>query len=156
MNNVILKAIKNWCNEKFQSKENFLERLSNNLFTTEEGFALDARQGTALQGEINEINSNLGIFQVHGILRHAYSNISVDNGTKVYSIDLNQDAEFLRLVNAGKIPYVINACVYTENTSFVINNIIDFGQNSGTVRVSVTNNGGNAKVTIRLLIVWRD
>ncbi len=35
-------------------------KLANNCLTTEEGFALDARQGTALQGEINEINSNLG------------------------------------------------------------------------------------------------
>lgn len=59
MSNGILKAIKDWCNEKFQSKGNFLERLANNLLTTEEGFALDARQGTVLQGEIDEINSNL-------------------------------------------------------------------------------------------------
>lgn len=33
--------------------------LSNNLLTNEEGFALDARQGAVLQGEIDEIYSNL-------------------------------------------------------------------------------------------------
>lgn len=37
-----------------------LGRLANNLITTGDGFALDAKQGPVIQGKFDEINSNLG------------------------------------------------------------------------------------------------
>lgn len=55
-----------------------VQGISNNLTTTAEGYALDARQGKVLQDEVNQINSNLGNVQfrvVNGKLQFRYEEV---------------------------------------------------------------------------------
>lgn len=74
-----IKPIKNAIAEKLDSS-----KAANNLLTTEEGFWLDARQGPVIQGQIDDINSNLSE------LSDSLSNLFITvTGSKSYTVPAN-------------------------------------------------------------------
>lgn len=94
--------------------------IANNCATTEEGHVLDARQGTALQEQVDEINGNLGakvggvIVPVNTANTYASRNFTYPDG-----MDGNNSV-VIPVLNGGEISFGSNATVQLHGSEVTV------------------------------------
>ena len=127
-----IKPIKNAIAEKLDSS-----KAANNLLTTEEGFWLDARQGPVIQGQIDDINSNLS--ELSGSL--SVDVISSDTNLIGSGGAINNNTVTIaKITGLKKGKYLVIASSLIQSVSsanihqrLFLNSILTNGQTSATV-----------------------
>lgn len=126
-----VEKLREFCLNKFLPSEN----VANNLVTTEEGYALDARQGKVLQDEIDEINTGL-----------------IDYCSTSFYISIPNHTATLTFIRVGQycMAYIDHYCQGDSYESKPMNQVVpdkyrpsNSAYFHGTTRVAVIGSDGN-------------